>query len=216
MSEHPLVPLVRFYLICVMAMAVTWLWPHWGLILLGVNCFGWWGSCTGGCCGNVCTRCTGAVGNQVQVVITGVANGGGCTACANKNATWTLPFSLTSGLSSCNGFTGGSSGGTCNCFWCYGDTSTAATGCGSCNAGFGLFLWGAVSLTDVVWTLYISEHSGTAYTRPCDFTNTYSSGTSVSASADLCTKWSATSFTRVNAINACCNFAAATATVTEL
>ncbi len=95
---HPLVPIIRFYLACIVALIVAAYSPAWGMLLLGTG-FGWWKGC--GCCSTCCPDCdSGSPSHsQYQIVITGVANGGGCLSCTNLNATFTV--SCDSALGTC-------------------------------------------------------------------------------------------------------------------
>jgi len=85
--EHPLVPVMRFYLVCIIAMAVACYAPaECSLLVLGSG-FGWWKGC--GCCSSTCGLCTTDFKTQYQIVVSGITSTGGC-ACTNYNGTWTV------------------------------------------------------------------------------------------------------------------------------
>lgn len=87
--NHPLIPVLRWWLIQCVAIACIALWPDAGILLLFANCWGWWPG--DGCCGGFCSaRCGSTAPASYQIVLTGVANGaGGCDTC---NGTFAMDF----------------------------------------------------------------------------------------------------------------------------
>ena len=88
---HPLVPIIRWWLLQLAAIMTALWWPEAGLVLFGGNCFGWW---TGdGCCGSSfsCLVCTGATASHatIQADMSGVGSGT-CGNCTGYNQSYLL------------------------------------------------------------------------------------------------------------------------------
>jgi len=111
---HPLVPVIRSYLICLAVTlscacqfpgAITlfagFAWLPMGLIYPVLSAFS-----------IICSGCSSAAHNQYQIVISGISNGTDCTDCSQYNGIWTV-------TSSTDYYTyiGGSS--PTICFWNY-------------------------------------------------------------------------------------------------
>lgn len=85
MSEHPLVPIIRWWLACLALCGLTLIWPECSLLLIGGG-FGWWPGC--GCCGGLaCSCCSAGARERYQIDLSGFTNGS-CTSCATYNSSF--------------------------------------------------------------------------------------------------------------------------------
>lgn len=94
---HPLVPIIRWWLLQLAAIMTALWWPEAGLVLFGGNCFGWWPG--DGCCSVptvTCGRCqdNNAPGNGFEVDISGVADGSCHTCASTGNGVFLCTFHL--------------------------------------------------------------------------------------------------------------------------
>ncbi len=98
---HPLVTKIRFWIWLASVIAISCLWPAYGMFALGTG-FGWWKGC--GCCSSGdgdCNECTsGTCHNNQQVVVTGIVEGT-CGSCASLNQTITISTTRCSTGGSC-------------------------------------------------------------------------------------------------------------------
>jgi len=90
MREHPIATVARFYVACLIAVALAIHTPEFGLIVLGTNCFGWWGNT--GCCNVNCSAFCAVPLTSISFTVSGVTNiscgGSFCTA-LNRTAVLT-------------------------------------------------------------------------------------------------------------------------------
>lgn len=90
---HPLIPILRWWLIQALAIALVFCCPEAGLALFAGNCFGWW--IGDGCCPSPSTACTGACNGGTLWSTASVTFAGyvaGSCDCTVLNTTFSVPY----------------------------------------------------------------------------------------------------------------------------
>lgn len=164
------------------------------------------------CCGGTgdCTACDPqTITTSLQVTVSGVVDGGGCTGCSAADGVWILANNASCG---CSGTSHG-------CRWCVWDSSAGNIVCGACVGGLGFCGTGYHALQEFTGSSYRLSVTGSlsccGSSGTCVNTNNsnslwrFSQGT-----IPNCNTWSSLSLTL--SANVGCDASGATCTVDSI